>query len=402
MTSAPEPAPPRLPLDGITVVSLEQAVAAPFATRHLADLGARVLKVERPDGGDFARRYDETVLGQSSYFVWLNRSKESLTLDLKSPDGLDILHRLLAQADVFVQNLAPGATARLGLDAPNLQARHPRLIVCDLSGYGPTGPWSDRKAYDMLVQFEVGLVALTGTPETPSRVGVSVVDIAAGTYAYSGILAALLRRATTGEASAVEVNLFDAIAEWMGSPLYYTAYGGTSPARVGAEHATIAPYGPYESADGVAVAIAVQNDREWRALCGDVLGRPELADDERFDTNSRRVANRAVLNAVIAARFAELPAADAVDRLDRAGIANARVNTVHDLVEHPVLRERDRWRTVSTPGGPVDALLPPVGLSGVTPRMDPVPALGEHTDAILRSLGADAEEIARLRAERVI
>ncbi|MEV6108363.1 CaiB/BaiF CoA-transferase family protein [Streptomyces sp. NPDC051940] len=387
-----------LPLAGITVVSLEQAVAAPFATRQLADLGARVIKVERPGAGDFARGYDESVHGQSSYFVWLNRSKESVTLDIKTPGGREVLARLLSEADVFVQNLAPGAARRLGLGADELTARHPRLVVCDISGYGNDGPWADRKAYDMLVQCETGLVSLTGTPDGPARVGVSIADIAAGMYAYSGILTALLQRATTGRGTALEVSLFEALSEWMGSPAYYTAYSGTQPARVGAQHATIAPYGTFRAADGDTVLLAVQNEREWVSLCEEFLDSPGLAKDERFLRNSARVAHRADLNALLDERFEELTADEAAALLDRAGIANARLNSVAQYWNHPVLSGRDRWRDVGTPGGPVRALLPPATLRGVTPRMDPVPAVGEHTTGVLRSLGYDDEEIAGLHA----
>jgi formyl-CoA transferase len=390
------------PLDGVTVVSLEQAVAAPFATRQLADLGARVIKVERPGTGDFARGYDESVHGQSSYFVWLNRSKESLTLDLKSPDGRVILDELLAGADVFVQNLAPGAAARLGLSAAELNPRLPRLVVCDVSGFGSSGPWADRKAYDLLVQAETGLMSLTGTAEDMVKVGISVADIAAGMYAFSGVLTSLLQRATTGSAPAVEVSLFEALAEWLGSPAYYTGYGGRPPGRVGGEHATIAPYGPYPTADGDVLIVAVQNDREWRTFCSDVLKDPALATDERFARNSARVANRTELNTLVSGRLAVLGTAAAVEQLDAAGIANARLRTVPQFLDHPVLRGRGRWCEVETPGGPVRALVPPVTLDGVTARMDPVPAVGEHSDAILRALGRTDADIARLRADGVI
>ncbi|MFF3643233.1 CaiB/BaiF CoA transferase family protein [Streptomyces sp. NPDC002564] len=399
----PPPLPPALPLAGVTVVSLEQAVAAPFATRQLADLGARVIKVERPGGGDFARRYDTTVHGQASYFVWLNRSKESLTLDLKSEEGRAILGDLVAGADVFVQNLAPGAADRLGLGADELRARHPSLITCTVSGYGTDGPWVDRKAYDLLVQCQTGLLQLTGTPDEAVRAGISVADIAGGMYAYSGILSALFTRATTGRAPAVEVSLFDALAEWMGQPAYYTRYGGTQPPRVGARHATVAPYGPFTASDGKDVLLSVQNEREWVALCREFLGRPELADDPRFTTGSDRVAHREALDAIISARFAELGSDEATRLLDRTGIANAGVNSVPEFLAHPVLTERGRWRDIRVPGTdePVQALLPPAILSGVAPRMDPVPAAGEHTDAILAELGRAPDDIARLRAAGV-
>ncbi|GAB2881783.1 CaiB/BaiF CoA-transferase family protein [Streptomyces deserti] len=395
--------PADLPLAGITVVSVEQAVAAPFATRQLADLGARVIKVERPGGGDFARRYDTTVHGESSYFVWLNRSKESLTLDLKAERGRRILERLLADADVFVQNLAPGAAARMSLDAAALKERHPSLIPCTISGYGTTGPWADRKAYDLLVQCQTGLVSLTGNEHGSARAGISVADIAAGMYAYSGILTALFTRATTGVARAVELSLFEALAEWMHQPAYYTRYGGTPPPRIGTQHATIAPYGAYTAADGKDVLFSIQNEREWVALCERFLRRPDLVDDPRFATGADRVAHREELNAIVAARFAELDSGAIVKLLDEAGVANAGVNGIEDFLAHPVLSDRDRWRDVRIPGGAmVSALLPPVDLSGTAPRMDAVPAVGEHTESILTELGYDPAGIAALRADRVI
>ncbi|NIH83007.1 CaiB/BaiF CoA transferase family protein [Amycolatopsis viridis] len=390
------------PLAGITVVSLEQAVAAPFATRQLADLGARVIKVERPRGGDFARRYDTTVHGQSSYFVWLNRSKESLTLDVKDPRGREILDRLLAGADVFVQNLATGAAARLGLDPAALGERYPELIPCTISGYGTDGPWAGRKAYDLLVQCQTGLVSLTGTPEGAARAGISVADIAGGMYAYSGILTALFTRATTGEVRPVEVSLFDALSEWMGQPAYYTRYGGTQPPRVGTQHATIAPYGAYTAADGKDVLFSIQNEPEWVALCTHFLQRPELADDPRFATGSARVAHRDELNAIVADRFRELDSEKIMALLDGIGVANAGVNSVHEFLDHPVLAERDRWREVPIPGGTMAALLPPVIMAGVEPRMDPVPEVGGQTDSILTELGHAPAEIARLRADGVV
>ncbi|QIX53858.1 CaiB/BaiF CoA-transferase family protein [Rhodococcus sp. DMU1] len=390
-----------LPLAGITVVSIEQAVAAPFATRQLADLGARIIKIERPDTGDFARRYDETVHGEASYFVWLNRSKESLTLDLKSEQGLDILERLLASADVFVQNLAPGAAARLKLDAGSLAERHPGIVICDISGYGNTGPWSDRKAYDMLVQGESGLMSLTGTPEHPSRVGVSIADIAAGMYAYSGILAALYERQRTGITRAVEVALFEAIGEWMGAPAYYTEYGGWQPDRVGAEHATIAPYGPFPTSDGT-ILLSIQNEREWRTFCTDVLGDESLADDARFARNSARVTHRRECNEAIAQRLRRFTTEETLAMLDKAAIANGRLGTVSDFLAHPSLEGRDRWRRIDTPGGPVRALLPPATLSGVEAHLGPVPALGAHTNDILAHLGYAPDDIDAFRSDSII
>jgi len=390
------------PLEGITVVSLEQAVAAPFATRQLADLGARVIKIERPGEGDFARGYDATVLGQSSYFVWLNRSKESLTLDLKKRDAASILAPLLERADVFVQNVAPGAAARLGTRAADLRARHPRLIVCEITGFGSSGPYAHRKAYDLLVQAEAGVVSLTGTSDTPSKVGISIADIAAGMYAYSGILTALLARASRGEGALVEVSLFDALAEWMGAPAYYAAYSGSAPRRTGAHHASIAPYGPFRTRDGQAIFIAVQNAREWARFCTDVLGWPGLADDDRFRTNTRRVENREALHLAIESTVGTLDEAEVERRLDRASIAHARMNSVADFVAHPQLVERDRWTDVGTPAGLVRALAPPVQISGTTAAFGPVPAVGQHTEAILEEMGFDRAAIAAWRAEGVV
>jgi itaconate CoA-transferase len=391
-----------LPFEGVTVLSLEQAVAAPFATRQLADLGARVIKIERPGDGDFARGYDRTVRGQSSYFVWLNRSKESLSLDLKSPDGLAILGELLAEADVLVQNLAPRAATRMGLDMDSLAARFPKLIYCQISGFGSDGPWADRKAYDLLVQAECGLVSITGTPADIAKTAISIADIAAGMYAFTGIQTALYTRAITGRAPTVSVSLFDALAEWMGSPAYYTMYGGSAPERVGAQHATIAPYGPYTASDGTSLLIAIQNDREWTRFCAVVLGAPALATLAEYATNSDRVAHRDEVNAVITKRFSEFGAAELVAMLEQSQVAYASLNTMRQFLDHPVLRERDRWSSVDTPAGPIEALLPPAIIDGFQPQMGPVPALGEHTEQILRGLGRDAEEIDRLKASNVI
>ncbi|MCZ4547244.1 carnitine dehydratase [Rhodococcus erythropolis] len=391
-----------LPLAGITVVSLEQAVAAPYATRQLADLGARVVKVERPDAGDFARGYDTTVHGQSSYFVWLNRSKESITLDLKSPEGRELLRELLDGADVLVQNLGPGAASRRGLGPDELASSHPTLIVCDISGYGADGPWRDRKAYDLLVQAEAGLLSVTGSSEDVAKAGISVADIAAGSFAFSGIMTALYTRATTGKVRPVAVSLFEALTEWMGSPAYYTRYGGSSPKRTGARHATIAPYGPFTAGDGRSVLLAIQNQREWSRLCVDVLQRPELIDDARFATNPDRVTHREELEPIITEAVKGWTADELASALDDASIANARINTMEGLWEHPVLAGRDRWRDVATPRGSISALLPPASLGGIEARMGPVPGLGEHTDSVLTGLGRSREEIARLRASSVV
>ena len=388
-------------LSDVTVLSLEHAVAAPFATRQLADLGARVIKVERPGSGDFARQYDESVNGESSYFVWLNRSKESVALDVKSPEGRAILDELAHQADVIVQNLGPGAAARLGLSATDVRAKDPRKIVAAVTGWGSDGPWADRKAYDLLVQCETGLVSLTGTPETGVKAGVSIADIAAGMYTFSGILAALYRREVTGEGATIEVSLFEALAEWMGAPAYYTRYGGRQPARVGAQHATIAPYGPYGCADG-RLLLAVQNDREWRALCTIVLGDPAVATDPRFASNSARVAHREELDELISGRLAPLTTAVAAKLLDGAGVAHAGINRIEAFLDHPVLAERERWHEVAVPGGTVAALRPPVDIAGVEPVMGAVPALGAHTDAILRELGHSSDDVADLRERAVV
>ena len=392
-----------LPLEGITVVAVEQAVAAPFATRQLADLGARVVKIERPDGGDFARGYDTAAGGLASHFVWCNRGKESVAVDLKDPRGLALVRRLVAGADVFVQNLAQGAAARLGLDAATLCAAHPRLIAVDVSGYGPGGPYADKRAYDMLVQCEAGLVSVTGTPDQPVKSGVPAADIAAGMYAYTGVLAALVRRGTTGRGGPVEVSLLDALAEWMGHPLHHVMHGGTAPARTGLAHAVIAPYDAYPTADGSLVLLSVQNDREWRRLAERVLERPELADDPEFATNTARVAGRGRTDEAVAAALAPLDAAEALARLEAAGIACARLNTVADLAEHPQLAARDRWRSVDSPVGSLRALLPPVTFpDGPEPRMGRIPALGEDTAKVLGELGITEDELRELRERDVV
>ena len=390
------------PLEGITVVSIEQAVAAPFATRQLADLGARVIKIERPDGGDFARGYDTTVRGLSSYFVWLNRSKQSLTLDLKRAEARAVLVRLIETADVFVQNLAPGAAERLGLDAAGLRARHPRLVVCTISGYGSTGPYASKKAYDLLVQSETGLLSITGPADDPSRVGISVADISAGMYAFSGVLTALLARASSGDGAAIEVSLFDGLAEWMSAPAYYTSYGGQEPARTGAHHPTVAPYGPFASRDGRHVFLAVQSSREWRRFCDDVLQVPGLADDPRWRTNPLRVADRQALHAAIGGVLGALDAGEIVSRLDAAGIAHARMNTVTEFLAHPQLAAGDRSAMIDTEAGPIRARMPPLRIAGHEPVMGPVPALGQHTDAILGELGLSADTLAAWREEGII
>ncbi len=375
------------PLEGITVVALEHAVAAPFATRQLADLGARVIKIERPDGGDFARNYDQSTQGMSSYFVWLNRGKESVALDLKRPKDRAALDALLAGADVFVQNLGPGAAERLGLGAAALKKALPRLITCSVSGYGDAGPYSAKKAYDLLIQCEAGLVAATGTQDSPAKAGISVADIAAGMYAFSGILTALYERERTGEGSQIDVSLLDALSEWMTQPFYYSAYGHRPLERTGARHSSISPYGPYRVGGGEVVFLGVQNDREWLALCERVLGDSDLAQAERFATNPLRVTNDEELRQIIEQTLGALTANEVVALLDGSGIANARIREAGALNEHPQLKARDRWRTVSTPGGEVEAPLPPANFFGREAKMGPVPALGEHTIAVLTELG---------------
>ncbi len=386
------------PLDGVTVVTLEHAIAAPFCTRQLADLGARVIKVERPGSGDFARAYDERVDGMASHFVWANRSKESLTLDVKHPAAQEVLEQLLAEADVLVQNLAPGAAARLGLSFEALHNRFPKLIVCNISGYGDDGPYRDKKAYDLLIQSESGFLSVTGTPEHPSKAGCSIADIAAGMYAYTNVLAALLQRGKTGKGSNIDVSMLESMVEWMGYPLYYAFDGATPPARTAAAHATIYPYGPFIAGDGNTVMLGLQNEREWNVFCEQVMEQPTLATDARFASNSKRSDNRDALQALILERFASLTADQVVERLEKAQIANARVNTMNDVWQHPQLQARQRWSSVMSPVGELPALLPPGRSNAYSPRMDAVPGLGEHVESILLELGKTPEQIAALRA----
>ena len=392
------------PLKGLTVITLEHAIAAPLATRHLADLGARVIKIERPGVGDFARGYDQRVRGLASHFVWTNRSKESLTLDVKHPEAAAILQRLvLDKADVLVQNLAPGAAARLGLGYEALAEKKPSIIVCDISGYGSFGPYRDKKAYDLLIQSEAGFVSVTGTPDEPCKAGPSIADIAAGMYAYSNILAALLQRAQTGRGQHIDISMLEALTEWTSYPLYYAFEGAAPPPRTGAAHATIYPYGPFPTgADGGSVMLGLQNEREWANFCSKVLGQPALATDARFAGNAQRVAARDALREIIVEAFRPLSAPQVVERLEAAQIANARVNTMHEVWAHPQLKARGRWREVGSPAGPLPALLPPGSWNDGAPRMDPVPALGEHTDALLAELGVDAATVAALRAAKAI
>lgn len=390
------------PLDGVTVLSLEHAVAAPFATRQLADLGARVIKVERPGTGDFARAYDTRVRGQSSYFVWANRSKESLSLDVKHASARPILDRLIAKSDVLVQNLTPGAAARLGLSAAQLRPKFTGLIVCDISGYGNSGPYRDKKAYDLLIQAESGLMSVTGTLGESVRTGISVADIAAGMYAYSAILAALIQRGRTGVGSHIDVSLFESLIEWMGNPLYYAFEGQPQAARSGASHPSIYPYGPFAAGDGKTVIFGLQNEREWTAFCSKVLRRPELATDPRFDTNAKRSANRSDLCKLIEGEFSSLTAQQALVRLEESNVGSACVNTIADTWAHAQLRARGRWAQVSSPAGEIPALRPPASFDDFDCRMDPIPGVGEHSEAILLELGYSLDAIAQLRSDEVI
>ena len=390
------------PLDGITVVSLEHAIAAPFCTRQLADLGARVIKVERPGAGDFARAYDERVNGMASHFVWVNRSKESITLDLKQAAALAALKTLLKTADVLVQNLAPGAAARMGLTAELLHQENPRLILCDISGYGNDGPYRDKKAYDLLIQSEAGFLSVTGTPDSPSKAGNSIADIAAGMYAYSNILAALLQRGKTGKGSTIDVSMLESLGEWMGYPLYYAFEGASPPPRNGASHATIYPYGPFKAGDGGTVMLGLQNDREWVQFCEVVLEDLDLSKDERFDKNFKRNEKREVLLSMIDSCFSKLSTEQITARLDKAQIANARLNDMHGLWQHEQLRARNRWVDVNTPVGPIPALLPPGLNDSYDYRMDAIPAVGQHTDAILTEIGISANVITEMRSNGAI
>jgi itaconate CoA-transferase len=390
------------PLEGIKVITLEQAIAAPFCTRQLADMGARVIKIERPGVGDFARGYDERVAGLSSHFVWTNRSKESITLDVKQPDALDVVHALLTDADVFVQNLAPGAASRLGLDYERLSARYPRLIVCDISGYGADGPMRDKKAYDLLIQSESGFLSVTGAPGQPAKAGCSIADIAAGMYGYTNILGALIERGKTGRGKRIDISMLESMVEWMGFPLYYAFDDQTPPRPAGASHATIFPYGPFPAGDGKNVMLGLQNEREWKKFCDTVMKQPELATHDKYCTNSLRAQHREELTRLILGVFSSMSAEQVIARLEAAGIANARVNDMHDVWHHAQLDARQRWTRIDTPAGPIPALLPPGMSAHDDPRMDAIPAVGEHTDAILRELGYDEPTVARLRTDGVI
>jgi len=390
------------PLDGITIVALEHVIAAPFATRQLADLGARVIQIERPGGGDFARNYDERAQGMSSHFTWVNRSKESLTLDLKQDAALSILKKLLETADVFVQNLAPGAAARMGLSPDTLQAINPKLIYCNLSGYGEDGPYRDKKAYDLLIQSEAGLLSITGTPEVPSKVGISIADIAAGMYTYTNILAALLQRQKTGKGSVIDISMLEALGEWMGYPMYYSMDGASPPPRTGAAHATIFPYGPYQAGDGKTVMLGLQNEREWALFCEKVLNQPELANDPRFDKNFKRNENRTELTQIILKIFSTLTSEQVIAKLDEAQIANASLNDMHQFWAHPQLKARGRWASVDSPKGQISALLPPGVNNSYQYRMDKIPGIGEHTVSILQEMNLTDSEIKSLRDQGAI
>ncbi|MDM0116058.1 CaiB/BaiF CoA-transferase family protein [Variovorax sp. J22R133] len=394
------------PLDGITVVTLEHAIAAPFCTRQLADLGARVIKVERPGSGDFARAYDERVRGMASHFVWTNRSKESLTLDVKHAQARDVLAKLIEGADVLVQNLAPGAAARLGLSYESLRDKHPGLIVCDISGYGDDplnkGPYRDKKAYDLLIQSESGFLSITGSADEPAKAGCSIADIAAGMYAYTNILSALIQRGRTGKGCRIDVSMLESMVEWMGYPMYYAFDGAMPPPRAGAAHATIYPYGPFPAGDGKTVMLGLQNEREWEAFCRVVLQRPELATDDRFASNTKRTAARQALRAIIVETFEGLNSEQVIARLEEAQIANAAMNDMKDVWVHPQLKARERWVQVETPTGPVPALLPPGQNQAFAPRMDSVPALGQHTESILAELGFSRAAIETMQIEKAV
>jgi crotonobetainyl-CoA:carnitine CoA-transferase CaiB-like acyl-CoA transferase len=390
------------PLEGITVVALEQVIAGPFCTRQLAELGARVIKIERTGGGDAARGYDRTVKGQSSHFVWVNRSKESIALDVKHPSAQPILEKLMQKADVFVQNLAPGAAERLGLGAAELRAKYPRLIWCGISGYGPGGPYADKKAYDLLVQCEAGLLSVTGTPEQPAKAGISVADIAAGMYAMSSILAALYRRQSEGVGATLDITMFESLGEWMGFPGYFTAYGGEAPPRTGASHATIVPYGPFKAGDGGTVFLSIQNEREFERFCDVVLENKSLALDSRFSTGPSRTKNRNAMHEEIEKIFSKLNAEKILAKLEKAGIANAKLNSMQEFWDHPQLEARDRWREVGSPAGPIDAMKPPFNIDGFEPRMDAVPALGAHGRGILSELGFSTADIQAFVRDKII
>ncbi|UUI02467.1 CoA transferase [Oceanobacillus jeddahense] len=391
-----------LPLEGIKVISLEQAVAAPFASRQLADLGARVIKIERPGSGDFARDYDETVNGMSSHFVWLNRSKESLTLNIKSDDGKKIFKELLSDADILIQNLAPGAVERLGFDNEELHAINDQLIICHISGYGSEGAYAKKKAYDLIIQADSGLLSITGTDDFPSKAGISVADIAAGMYAYSGVLSSLIKRSKTKKGTVLDISMLEALGEWMGYPMYYSVYGNKQPKRTGAEHATIYPYGPFPVKYDDMVFFAIQNEREWKNFCEHILEDLELATDERFNMNSKRVDNKEQLQPIIESALIKRSAEEVLSLLEENKIANAQLNTMKQFFEHPQLMKRNRWFDMETPVGPIKSLLPPVLQSKDELNLTPIPEIGEQSESILQELGWDGEQIEQLRNNHII
>ena len=390
------------PLEGITVLAFEHAIAAPFASRQLAELGARVIKIERPGTGDFARSYDQRVNGLASHFVWTNRSKESLALNLKHPEASTILTGLLTKADVVIQNLAPGAASRLGLSFEKLNPQYPQLIVCDISGYGNDGPDSQRKAYDLLIQSESGFLSVTGTPEEPSKAGISIADIAAGMYAYTNILTAIIQRGKTGQGSHIDISMLEAMAEWMSYPMYYGYDGASPPARTGSSHATIFPYGAFETGDGKSVFIGLQNEREWTIFCDQILDQPALDKDPRFAQNHLRLKNKTALNEIMHKIFAKLTAEQLVAKLDAASIANARMNDIAGLWDHKQLKARNRWQQIDSPAGPIPAMKPPGGLHGLEPDIGPIPDVGQHSANILNELGYSSGAIEKLRSEGAI
>jgi itaconate CoA-transferase len=391
------------PLSGMRVIALEQAVAGPLCSRHLADLGAEVIKIERPDGGDFARRYDTAVKGESSYFVWLNRNKRSLSLNVKHPESREILRRLLEGADVFLQNLGPGAVDRLGLGPAELRERYPRLVICNISGYGSGGPYETRKAFDLLLQGETGVIATTGNGDEMAKLGISVGDIGAAMYGVIGILAALVERGKTGQGKVVETSLFDALAEWMGYPALYQLYSGKPPARAGTRHATVVPYGSYRCGDGQLVLFAVQTEAQWRSFCEVACERPEWVADERFNTSSNRRVNRDILEGMIEQEaFAGLTREQVTDRLEAADIPYGDLNEISQFLEHPQLSGRDRWREVDSAVGPLKAILPPFTIEGFESPMNPIPTVGQQTDEILASLGYGSDDINHLHRDGAV
>jgi itaconate CoA-transferase len=390
------------PLEGITVVALEHVIAGPFCTRQLADLGARVIKIERPGSGDPTRAYDDRVGGLSSHFVWTNRSKESIALDLKQSKGVEIVRKLLQGADVLLQNLAPGAAERMGFSYEQLKEHYPKLIVCDISGYGSSGPYRDKKAYDLLIQAESGLLSVTGSDDEPAKAGCSIVDISAGMYAFSNILAAIIRRHKTGTGCCIDISMLETMTEWMSFPMYYAYQGAEPPARAGASHATIYPYGPFPVGDGNSVMLGLQNEREWAIFCDQVLQQPELKEDVRFSSNTRRSEARSELRSIIVEVFSKMTLITVTQRLDAARIGNASMNSMEQVWNHAQLAARDRWRFVDSPNGPVKAMLPPGAPEEFSSRMDPIPESGEHSREILTELGYSKEDIEELEKLRVI